>query len=151
MRTKRKKKVRLENKAKIRRRLLRLWKEKVRWGWKNQCGVCGRKDKELLPNGKLAILNCHHIESERNQVTRYDPVNGILLCPSHHKFGKESFHRSAVWSMAWLKKFHPWILSLVERKRMMAAPDLNDREVLARIEEALKRRRKGRGLPLGKA
>ena len=146
MRTKRKKRVKLENKAKIRRRLLRLWKELVRLNWHNQCAVCGRKDKEPLENGKLAILNCHHIESERNRTTRYDPANGILLCPSHHKFGKESFHRSAVWSMAWMKKNHPWLLSLVERHREEEAWDFNDREVLGRIENFLKRRIRGRKL-----
>lgn len=127
----------LESKAKIRRRLLRLWKEQVRKKWRNRCAITNRKNKEPLPSGKLAILNCHHIESAMNPSLRYDPKNGILLAPGPHKFSRDSFHRSPVWSMAWLQLYHPEIFNYVLRARLMAPPDLNDREVLAQIERRL--------------
>ena len=151
MRTKRKKKVKLESKVKIRRRLMRLWLARVREDWRNMCAVCCLKSGDVLPNGKKTILDCHHIESRNNGTLRYNPMNGILLCKSHHKFGRDSFHRSAVWAMDWLRNNHPETIEYIIALRNQIPPDLNNREVLARIEDSLKRRRKGRGLPLGKA
>jgi len=40
-------------------------------------------------------LQSHHIESfAMNRGLRYEPKNGVLLCTSHHKFGRVSAHKS---------------------------------------------------------
>ena len=36
----------------------------------------------------------------------YDVDNGILLCPGHHKFFLDSFHKNPIFTMEWLKKHH---------------------------------------------
>lgn len=44
------------------------------------------------------MASCHHIvPKEMFGITRYDPINGIVLCPSHHKFGKFSAHKNPLW------------------------------------------------------
>jgi len=44
---------------------------------------------------KTKRLQVHHIESfAMNRGLRYEPRNGILLCTSHHKFGRVSAHKS---------------------------------------------------------
>jgi hypothetical protein len=34
-------------------------------------------------------------------------MNGVCLCPSHHKFGKYSAHRNALWFARWLQENLP--------------------------------------------
>lgn len=47
--------------------------------------MCGEKDR----------LNAHHIESyQLNPYLRYEVRAGIACCPYHHKWGRESFHKS---------------------------------------------------------
>lgn len=57
------------------------------------CKVCGKTGK----------LDTAHIIS-RNVITlRYDPLNAVLLCPSHHKWGINSFHQNPIWFYEWFK------------------------------------------------
>jgi len=135
------KKKKLEKTVTIRRRLMRLWLERVRMYWGNECAICGVKSGAPLEDGKKVILDCHHIEARSNNVLRYELANGILLCKRHHKFGRESFHRSPVWSVGWLKNHHPDILHTVYIFRHLAPYDLNDRETLKHLENELKLRR----------
>jgi hypothetical protein len=127
------KRVKLEALPKIRRRLLRLWKEAVRAQFGNCCAVTGVKDKEMV-NGKPTILNCHHLESYRMcAFLRYDPMNGILLSPSAHKYGRNSAHQGPIWFAEWLRNNKPmqWAFVLNNRDKLI---DLNDRETLATLE-----------------
>ena len=123
--TKRKK---LEPLARIRRRLMRLWTARVGEDWCHRCAVCG---SESTPNA-------HHMENRNTcRALRYDPMNGILLCPSHHKFGKDSAHKGGIWFADWLRVHHPDRLQYVLEHRNDDV-NLNDRAVLARIEASLK-------------
>lgn len=73
---------RLRNKCK------KLWREAVLKRWGNKCIVCG----------ETKLPNCHHIvPKEMFSILRYDPINGVVLCPSHHKFGKFSAHKNPLW------------------------------------------------------
>ena len=81
---------RLSNKA------MNLWKQVVHKQWGDKCQACGVNNGSLV-NGKPVRLNCHHIEDKGNWALRFDPKNGILLCPLHHKFGIDSVHKSPVW------------------------------------------------------
>ena len=123
------KRVKLEPKARIRRRLMRLWVEAVRRRAGDKCEVSMVSMKGL---------NAHHIEARANRALRYDPRNGILLTPLFHKFGKDSFHRSPAWSMHWMALAHPEKLQYILDHRDDEI-DLNDRAVLAKLEEELRK------------
>lgn len=59
------------------------------------CVVCGKKE----------YLNAHHILPKENyKDLMYEEINGISLCPSHHKFGKYSAHKNPIWFSEFLKK-----------------------------------------------
>jgi len=75
---------------------MKLWLAAVRKVGKNQCFICGIKQGEKV-NGKPVRLNCHHIEDRNNWALRFDIYNGVLLCPTHHKFGIDSAHKAPVW------------------------------------------------------
>lgn len=42
---------------------------------------------------KTEYLNSHHFITRKNNATRYDPFNGICLCPYHHTLGEFSAHK----------------------------------------------------------
>ena len=128
MKKKAKKRKRLEPLARIRRRLMRLWTARVGEDWDHVCAVCG---SESTPNA-------HHLENRNTcRALRYDPMNGILLCPSHHKFGKDSAHKGGIWFADWLRTHHPARYEYVLAHRHDDI-NLNDRETLARIEASLR-------------
>ena len=107
---------------------MRLWTARVGEDWDHVCAVCG---SDSTPNA-------HHLENRNTcRALRYDPMNGILLCPSHHKFGKDSAHKGGIWFADWLAKHHPDRLAYVLAHRNDDI-NLNDRETLARIEASLR-------------
>jgi hypothetical protein len=131
------KKKKMENKAKIRRRLLRLWHDKVMLLNGDVCAVSGIKNGEMIGE-KPAILDAHHIEGkECNPSLRFDALNGISLTKSKHKFGRDSFHKAPVWAAEWLRQNRPeqYAYVLSHRNDLI---DLDDREVLYAIEAKLK-------------
>ena len=72
----------------LKRTAHKLWRECVLMKFDGKCVVCGAT---VLPN-------CHHIVSEHLfSWMRYNPDNGIVLCPSHHKFNRFSAHKNALW------------------------------------------------------
>lgn len=124
------KKVKLEPKARIRRRLMKLWTMVVHAQFGEKCAVCGSTYKP----------NAHHIESRiMFKGLRYDPMNGVLLCPTHHKFGKDSAHMAGCWFANWLKENLPDRYAYVIAHHADPDPDLEDREILAAIEAMLRR------------
>lgn len=98
------KKPRLEPLARKRRRLMRLWTETVHRMHDGKCAICGKVHGEVDPKtGKPSYMNAHHIEPRATcAALRYDPMNGILLCPSCHKFGRNSAHKGTIWFVTWL-------------------------------------------------
>lgn len=80
------------------------------------CAVCGvgvhrKLDKKGRPklNKKgmpiLVPLHAHHLlPKERYPELRCEPMNGICLCPLHHKFDKYSAHRNPIWFVLWLRR-----------------------------------------------
>jgi hypothetical protein len=63
--------------AKTKRRLDKLWREAIMKNYGGACVVCGSTAKSL---------NCHHVITRRNQWGRWFIPNGLVLCPTHHKF-----------------------------------------------------------------
>jgi 5-methylcytosine-specific restriction endonuclease McrA len=88
---KQKRKVKREAKA-APKRSLAAWSLIVRAGGK--CQVCGATEH----------LNAHHIlAKERYQLWKLEPLNGVCLCPTCHKFGARSAHRNPLWFTIWLQ------------------------------------------------
>jgi hypothetical protein len=97
-----------KNAAKLRRKALSLWTQVVIESGGHKCAICGVAHGTLNKNGKPIWINCHHIEDKCNYATRWDPRNGICLCPNCHKFcNPDSAHRSPVWFLDWLRKNRP--------------------------------------------
>lgn len=130
VKTKKTKRVKLEPLPKIKRRLHKLWLIRVRALWGNKCAISG-------DTGPGVLLHCHHIENRNTcKRLRYDPLNGILLTPYHHKWGKDSAHKGGIWFAAWLRKHHRPIYRYVLKNRREDI-NLDNREVLHKIEAAL--------------
>lgn len=54
------------------------------------------------------MVQAHHFLTERMYPElRYDPRNGAACDPKHHKFGRESFHQSFVFTYKFLKEKRP--------------------------------------------
>lgn len=128
----------LEKKTTIRNRLMRLWVEKVRILNGDRCAVCGREYGDVDEKGKACFLNAHHIDSRAtNPRLRWDALNGILLCPKHHKFSKNSAHKGSIWFITWLMKYrwNQYVYIMAHRDESI---DVDDRNVLCAIESNLK-------------
>lgn len=94
------------------------WTIAVKNRFNNQCAICSKKD----------YLNAHHIIPKEFEETRWDVMNGIALCPLHHKWGKYSFHKNGLWAVNLLKTEYPEIHDyLVERIASMEY-DTDDEE-----------------------
>jgi hypothetical protein len=88
----------IEQSKKADKKALENWKQTIRQQVGNKCEVCNSE----------GILNVHHIlPKERYQEFKIEPMNGVLLCQSHHKFGKISAHRNGIWFAKWLSEKHP--------------------------------------------
>ena len=121
------KRKKLDSLPKIHRRLYKLWAEAVRKRAGNRCEVDGVAHTKF---------DTHHIESRNNRALRFDTMNGVLLSASIHKWGRDSFHRSPVWSISWLQKYLPDRFLHVMNHRLDEV-NLEDRAVLAELEKKL--------------
>lgn len=80
------------------KRMLKMWSEIVKMLGRGNCAVCGSARR----------VQAHHLlPKELYQELRYEVMNGICLCSSHHKFNKYSFHRNPTWSVEWLRRNRP--------------------------------------------
>ena len=81
---------------KLRNKCKKLWRELVLHRWGGMCVECT----------ETKMASCHHIlPKEMFGITRYDPRNGIVLCPTHHKWGKFSAHKNPLWFVALLNTY----------------------------------------------
>lgn len=137
--SKKKKLKKLEPLPKIRRRLMRLWTEKVHTMQNGVCAVCGKKHGEIDDKtGKPSYMNAHHIEPRATcAALRYDPLNGILLCPSCHKFGRNSAHKGAIWFITWLQNHRKKQYDYVMQHRDDVV-SINDRTYIEALDAKLK-------------
>ena len=130
------KKIKLEGKARIRRRLFRLWSHKVMEAGGNVCAVTGVVRGSMIDE-KPVILDAHHLENRSTcRALRYDLLGGIALNKSSHKFGKDSAHKGMIWFAEWLRVHRPKQYAYVLAHRDDPI-DLDDRETLARLEAKL--------------
>jgi len=72
------------------------WSELVKLRAGNKC--------EIKACGKVRYLNSHHIFTRRNKALRWNPINGVALCPGHHTLNsKFSAHATPI-------LFHNWMV-----------------------------------------
>lgn len=84
--------------AYIKRKLLIEWSKRVRQRDGNKCVICGAVEH----------INAHHILARDGyHHLQFTLDNGVSLCPSHHKFGRLSAHKNAVWFCDWLRVNRP--------------------------------------------
>lgn len=83
-------------------RLYKTWASIVHAYYGDRCAICGKE------NSKDAPLNAHHIMPRQMfSGLRFDPKNGIALCPRCHKMGKFSAHKGGLWFAEWLRAHEP--------------------------------------------
>jgi len=119
----------------LRRATLTLWSRAVRAAAGGKCEVCGCADGSLNDKGNPRRLNAHHIEDKACQALRFDPMNGVALCPTCHKFGPDSAHRSPLWFMEWLRNNRPVRYMYVKENRTASPPS---RERLVELAQTLR-------------
>ena len=72
----------------------RLWATAIKIDWANKCAVCGHR----------GTIHAHHLIPRHNTATRYEPENGLALCPSCHLFNPHtSPHQNALGWLDWLR------------------------------------------------
>ena len=83
-------------------RLYKTWAAIVHAYHNGKCAVCGKE------HSKEAPLNAHHIMPRQMfSGLRFDPQNGIALCPKCHKMGKFSAHKGGIWFAEFLRTKYP--------------------------------------------
>jgi hypothetical protein len=82
------------SKKTLRNKLDKAWSQLVKLQAGNKCEVCQKEDS----------LNSHHIVGRRNLRLRWEPFNGVCLCPGCHTFYTNSFHQNPIWADIWLKE-----------------------------------------------
>lgn len=74
------------------------WREAIKLRDNYQCQVCKRHLDSPV------AMHVHHIIPREFKQLKTDINNGILLCVTHHKWGKYSAHLNALWFSDWLQK-----------------------------------------------
>jgi len=77
-------------------KLDKLWRIAIHERDNEICQVCGNTGN-----------NAHHVIGRRNRTLRWDLENGIILCPLHHTFGRESAHQDPLWFAKWFEEHYP--------------------------------------------
>jgi hypothetical protein len=111
-------------------KLDKLWSILVKHKAGFKCEYCGTREK---------MLNSHHIYSRSNRSTRWDLVNGVCLCVSHHTFGtKFSAHKTPTEFTEWLYevKGEAWMSDLRTKAHAIAKLKMFEKEEL--LEELTK-------------
>jgi len=88
------------------RQQLEEWKEAVKKRDGYKCIICGKAER----------LNAHHLISERLLITRYDVMNGVSLCPNHHRLSSViSAHNGSILFLKWMREHRKEQLEYVEK------------------------------------
>ena len=76
-----------------------------------------QRDKNCVICHKTERLNAHHIIPKEIKELKFDLMNGISLCPNHHRFSREiSPHQNPFAFMLWLEKNRPKQFNYLKEK-----------------------------------
>lgn len=136
---KKSKKPKIPSMVSLRRKALALWSTRVRDLQGNKCAICGMASGTINSKGNPVAMNAHHIEDKAHYGLRWDVLNGICLCPTCHKFGYDSAHRSPVFFIGWMTGNRPMVLLYIDkaRKERKQRADDYSREDMEAIIKAL--------------
>lgn len=82
------------------RKQLKVWAENTRKRFDNKCAICGLKHGSINQNGNKIYCQAHHLMKQKE--LRFNPKNGICLCPKHHKYSVEiSSHNNPLMFAVW--------------------------------------------------
>ena len=89
------------------------WKQAVKQEFGFKCSICGKNE----------IVHVHHLLPREIKAFRHIVLNGICLCPLHHKFSLEiSPHRNPIvfynWYLTSFKDRYDKLLSLYKMSRL---------------------------------
>ena len=84
----------------------REWAELVKKADNYKCVICQKETG----------LNAHHIIPREIIGTRHNVLNGITLCPLHHRFSRIlSAHQNPLAFFIWMEKFKPEQLNYLKQ------------------------------------
>ena len=98
-----------EEKKKLKKKLKKKdkeWSIRIKKTFKNTCAFC-LADK---------YIQAHHIIPRVIKEFRHSHLNGIALCPKHHKWGMTSAHGNPLWFFMMLEKIYPFKLKVLKLK-----------------------------------
>ena len=111
-------------------RLYKTWSAVVHARSNDRCEVCGAEGKN----------DAHHVQPRQIcSGLRFDPRNGVCLCPSHHKYGHRSAHKGMLWFVDWFKNNRPGDYAVV-MENLDKELDCKNRMELYDVEEDLRER-----------
>jgi len=84
--------------ARLRRDLDVLWRQCITKLFKGRCAKCGCEGTD-----------CHHLIKRRNKHTRWDVMNGLLLCTSCHWLAENEPTMFSVWLILYRPDHSDWI------------------------------------------
>ena len=79
------------------------------------CVICGPKGR-WTPQGKVKLLNAHHLIPKEFAEYRWKHDNGMTLCVHHHTLGKLSAHKHPMWFIWWLLINKPDVARLMKER-----------------------------------
>ncbi len=79
------------------------------------CEICATLPVEQRIN--YTQIHPHHIIGRGHHITRWDLLNRIWLCPTHHTLGRYSAHQNALWFASWMREIKPDIYEYLQRKQ----------------------------------
>ena len=97
------------------------------------CSVCASLSSLNRP--KCTQMHPHHIEGRKNRRLRWDLMNRIWLCPTHHTMGTQSAHQSPVWFIEWMKIHNGRQYDYVYNTRIESGKYLDFDEVKTYLEK----------------
>ena len=93
-----------------------------------RCAIC-----ETLPPSErvnYTQVHPHHLIPRGHKATRWEEMNRIWLCPTHHTMGADSAHKSPIWFSEWLKKNNPekyqWVLEHMNLTKHFTLSELEE-------------------------
>ena len=134
---------RKESTKTITTRLYKAWAQVVHALNDGHCVVCGKEHSADAP------LNAHHVMPRQNfSGLRFDPLNGVSLCPRCHKMGKFSAHKGGIWFAEWLRQHRPHQYAYC-LEHALDELDCKDRAKLYAAERLMRNRHGGTVEPIG--